>query len=215
MVASRTLFAWLSATLLWVGTAVQSANATVIYDYTGNPFTLCTYGDCPADYTSDYIIASISFAAPLAPNLPFTNELSSVTAWRIGDALGYFSYSSTDPNAATELKSPTGLSLLPLALSTDGNGNIADYQMLAGDTGGIINPQYVDPTSQLHVSDFVEINYDTPAEWDASNSVPGQWNMVDAVPEPSTLFLTSLSGAILIIAIGRKRRMRAATQTTV
>jgi hypothetical protein len=89
--------------LLAAGTMLASADP-VTYDYTGLKFTECTFGTCPANYTSDYLIASFTLSAPPVPNLPNAqNELPFVTAWSISDKLGYFALSSSDPDAASEL----------------------------------------------------------------------------------------------------------------
>jgi len=102
---------------------------TITYDYIGTPFSVCSYGTCPANYTSDYIIASISFAAPLVPNLPLTDESAALTGWTIGDALGNFAYSSSNPTTATYLTGLPATGIPALALSTDNNGNIVDSDM--------------------------------------------------------------------------------------
>ena len=50
----------------------------------------------PADWASDYIIASITLAAPLPPNMPLTDVTPSLVAWTMRDALGYFFLSSAN-----------------------------------------------------------------------------------------------------------------------
>lgn len=212
---------WIAATLVCIGIAAPAASAGVIYDYIGSAFTACTYGPCPANYTSDYIIASISFAAPLTPSLPLTNEYAAVTAWTIGDALGNFAYSSSNQSTAAYLTGLPAKGIPALALSTDMNGNIVDYDMSAfpaevlGVVGaaeaGLFNPPVVAPNGET-IASFVDIDYGTSAEWDAISSTPGRWT---ETPEPSSVLLTSFSGAILIIAIGRKQRTTPANQTTV
>jgi len=184
---------------------------TITYGYTGSPFTACTFGTCPANYTSDYIIASISFAAPLAANLPLTEESAALTGWTFGDALGNFSYSSSDPSTAAYLTGIPADGVSALALSTDINGNIVDSDMgvfpaevlgLVGTSeGGIFNP--TGQSNGLTVASFVEINWGTAEEWDAVSSTPGQWTQT---PEPSSLLLTTSSVAALVVAIWRKYR---------
>jgi hypothetical protein len=187
-----------------------------MYAYTGNLFTVCSFGSCPANYTSDYLIATISFAGPLAPNLPLTDLTASLTGWTLKDALGYFSFSSKDPNTANYLTGFPSAGAPPLALSTDSQGNILNWDMFAlpdevlGKTGvaeaGLINPTAIVPcgaSSTCVLADFVEINFGLPNEWDALSSVPGKWSQV---PEPSALLLASLSAAVLIMARRRKRQ---------
>ena len=69
-----------------------------VYAYQGAAFTFCGYGcpeDNPINWQQERIIASLTFDAPLPPNLPPTDILSSpgapkLIAWTIGDALGFF-----------------------------------------------------------------------------------------------------------------------------
>ena len=197
----RTLYA--SASLVWICLAVPSANADVTYDYTGTFFSRCgSSPNCPANYTSDYIIASISLAAPLPDSLPLTDELSSLTAWRIGDALGNFSFSSTDPNAATELMNFAN-GCTDMSFSTDQNGNIADWCMLAENSeflGLTIKPTFIGG-SGLPIADTFLINPGMPNQENVTTSIPGQWT---EVPEPSSWLLTFSSVALLFIAIRQK-----------
>jgi hypothetical protein len=108
------------------------AGSPVTYYYTGKPFSQCDGGSpplgagpCPPSslYKSDYEIASLTFGAPLAPNLSNANLAASpnLISWTIGDALGLVSFSSTDANASTELQD--------LSLSTDSTGSIASWTL--------------------------------------------------------------------------------------
>lgn len=203
-------YASVTGILLWIGTA-RSANASTTYEYIGSPFTTCTYGSCPGNFTSDYIIASISFAAPLAPNQPETDEYAALTAWTIGDALGNFFYSSTNPATASYLTGVPQNGLPPLELSTSG-GNIVDYEMSSFPAGvlgmfvasdaALFNPPPL-VTGGYTAASWILIDYGSTAGWNAITSIAGTWT---AVPEPSSLVLTGLSGIILLIAMRRKRR---------
>ncbi len=201
----RHLSIWIPAILFCIAVA-PSAKADTTYLYTGTPFTICTYGPCPANFTSDYITASITFATPLGSIPTITPETP--LAWTLGDAFGNFSFSSsTTPTYLTGFPSAGAP---PLALSTDSNGNIVDYGMFALPDevlGGIVGVTEVGIFSPAitftkgcsgggtcTAAGFVEINWDPnspqdgrPAEWDAVASVPGQWTR--AVPEPSSLLL--------------------------
>lgn len=205
--------------LALVGTclAVPSAKADVIYQYTGNAFTDCSFGPCPANFTSDYVVASISFAAPLTPNLPLTDLTSSLTAWSIGDAFGNFLYSSS--STPTYLTGFPTMGILPLAVSTDSLGNILDYLMgafpaevlgiVGTSEGGLFGPPSTSPDPRYTtIGSFVEINWGTPGEWDALSQTAGEWTQASAVPEPSSMLLalTGMGGAILTIAVRRKQR---------
>src|SRR6185437_14921586 len=200
---------WIPAILLCVALVTPSAKADTTYIYTGTPFTTCTYGPCPANFTSDYITASITFASPLGyiPTLTAETPLS----WTIGDAFGNFSFSSS--NNPTYLTGFLSQGAPPLSLSTDINGNIVDYGMFAfpdevlggGLVGvsevGIFSPavsftQGCPAGGTCTTGGFVEINWDPnspqdgrPAEWDADASVVGHWTQVTNTPEPSGLLL--------------------------
>lgn len=198
---------WIPAILFCLAVVAPSAKADTTYIYTGTPFTICTYGPCPANFTSDYITASLTFASPLG----YIPTLTTVTpiSWTLGDALGNFSYSSgTNPTYLTGFPSAGAP---PLALSTDTNGNVVDYEMLAfpdevlGLVGvsevGIFSPamsftQGCPGGGTCTTAGFAEINWDPnspqdghPAEWDADSSVAGQWTQVANTPEPSSLLL--------------------------
>ena len=195
--------------------AGPSAKADVIYEYTGTPFTTCTYGTCPTDFTSDYIIATISFADPLAANLP-EGDVTSYTGWTIGDALGNFLYSSSNPSTSGYLTGFPPGSVPPLELATDGSGNIVAWEMSAFpaeilDVPGlsealIVSPPVTITDSRLAtLADAIEVAEGVPAEWDAATSTPGSWAEV-SVPEPSTILLTGIGGALLMTAMKRTRR---------
>jgi hypothetical protein len=162
--------------------ALRSANV-VTYQYKGNFFTRCSNGTCPADYTSDYIVASVTFSGPLGNSLPLASQLSSVTVWTIQDALGYFHFSSTDTNAAAELVNLSGKPA-DMSFSTDGNGGIVDYVVNAQNplaVAIIINPTFTGG-SGLQIADTMLINTGTSTGWTAANSTPGQWSVAQTGP---------------------------------
>ena len=117
------VYASLLIFVLWLAmAAAPAAKADVfVYDYTGSDFVACgpTSSSCPSNYTGDYIIASLSFNQPLGDGITVTDDFSSLSAWSISDQLGYFSFSSNDPLAASELES--------IQLTTNGSGNIIGY----------------------------------------------------------------------------------------
>lgn len=88
--------------MLAAGATLANADPAT-YDYTGPHFAECAFGPCPANYTSDYLIASFTLPAPLGPDVDAVNELPFVTKWSISDKLGYLALSSSDPQGATEL----------------------------------------------------------------------------------------------------------------
>jgi hypothetical protein len=208
-------FAWFSAVLL-ASVALPSANAAV-YQYVGSPFRVCGFGcaqNAPEDWSSDYIVASISFAAPLQPDLTLSDDVfSTLTAWTLGDALGYASFSSTSATL-------TGIpweGIPSLTLSTDSAGNIVNWIMathVAPNIIGIANPPFqckaCGPTELI--ADILNVNYgpdlgNDSVEWDVATNTPGRWTELSAVPEPSTLLLTSLSGIFVIIGVRRRRKL--------
>jgi hypothetical protein len=150
--------AWLIPAWCAVLCTVALAGNTT-YAYTGSPLTTCTAGPCPTDITEDYIFASVTFSAPLAANLPSTNELKSpnLVSWEIGDELGMFFYSSSDANAAGELS--------VLSLSTNSSGAISTYEMDALPAGLI----------QFPGGSVLEGNFGTFSFWTAITNTPGQW----------------------------------------
>lgn len=211
-------------------TSAASQAAPVTYDYVGNAFTGCGYGcadHAPANWASDRILASLTFADALPADMPFQDVLSSPTllSWSIGDALGIFSLSS----ATGGLTVPSVFFPSPLMLSTDANGNIANYVMVrALDENdptprteiGIFDPPLLCPASEcgqdLYISDFFTPDLYGPAEWDAfvfsasPTGLPGQWTTSASVPEPAslTLALCGLAGVL----VHQRRRPRRRSQ---
>jgi hypothetical protein len=202
----------------------------VTYTYVGSLFNVCGYGcpgnptedglvNAPPNWDSDRIVASLTFAEALDANMAYQDMYSSpnLLSWSIGDALGIFSLSSATGGS---LNVPPGLGTSPLMLSTDANGNIANYLMGYGlpeddftvrSEIGISNPPLHCPPEECGVdayfSDFFIPNLYSAAEWDAfvgsvsPTGLPGEWTRSDApepVPEPASLTLTliGLGGAI-------------------
>ena len=156
------------------------------YSYTGSPFDRCNgtnsvNGNCPANFTSDYIAASFTFSTPLAANLSSANEASSpnLAAWSVHDALGYASFSSSDANAAAEL--------VKLSLSTNGNGAIVGWNVqisnfVMGEQGGtgffFVSPAIICGGTGLPCADnIVSIN---GASSNLGNAAPGQFTQTAA-----------------------------------
>ncbi len=153
------------------GMWTQGGATTKTYQYTGSPFTACSVGTCPSNYTSDYLMASLTFSAALPANLASTNELTSpnLLAWSIGDALGYVSFSSADAKAASEL--------MILTLSTDSNGNIVDYGMVTNLTvfpaAAVANPPVGSGVSLT--AETITYKTTTTPQWTALTANLGQW----------------------------------------
>lgn len=196
--------------------------APVTYLYTGNPFDFCGYGcpgeggpdAAPANWDEDYLIASLTFADPLPPNMPLTDLLSQVTAWTISDAFGFVSLSSAAGNVLTGVEG-TG----PLLLSTDAAGNIMNYEISTGPIPpespghivGLFNPPFeCDECGDVLIlfADFFAPNFLTDSEWNAASSVPGEWTIAPtAIPEPASMTLMGLGMAAGAVARHRRRRV--------
>jgi hypothetical protein len=190
--------------ILWICIAVQSAFAGAAYDYTGSPFVACgpTLSSCPSNSTADYLVASISFPDPLGDGITVTDDFSSITAWSLSDELGYFSLSSNDFDAASELDA--------VQITTDGSGDIVGYYIevssadrpaLGYDTA-FIQPALV----PVGGADYMDLSHGTAGEWAASSANSGVWSTEIVIsPEPPSRLL-SLCGAILLLTMRKKNR---------
>lgn len=201
-----------------------SAHADVIYDYRGNPFTFCGFGcpgtpgnpdAAPSNWDEDYLIASLTFAAPLAPNLTFADDVNAgLLGFTIGDALGEFTTSGGSlPDWVLEDDGDV-FSLPGLRLSTDAAGNIVTWFVsVDGITQAVIaNPPISYCTVEecgveFDLADVVAVNIglDDSLEWDAGGSTPGTWTLRQtAVPEPTLLALGGI--ALAGFAVRNRRR---------
>ena len=148
---------------------VASFGGSITYDYQGVTFDRCGHGGCPANYTSDSDLASLTFSTPLAANLSSADVTSNLNSWTIGDALGYSAFSSSTAGAAQVL------------LSTNSSGAIIGYQIEAGVQMGwdvaMFNPQVIGGGSGLLFADAIDavLNPATGSGFSASSHQTGQW----------------------------------------
>ena len=192
-------------------------NGTDTYTYTGDLFNVCGYGcpeHAPADPTGvDYIIATLKFAGPLAPNL--VDVSPATTFWSMTDFFGsfFFSGSGLMPGLPADNEDPA---IPGLVLSTDGSGNIVKWIMTAGEgtqdaegnnTGTqvlIINPALACGEEcggkGRGISDFLGVNVrsDPDTEWDAGRVV--------RVPEPASLTLFGLGLGVVARRLHSRRK---------
>ena len=173
--------------------AAPSALATVIYEYTGNPFTfappLLPQGPGPPApnpfTTDDFVFGSMTFTNPLPPDLP----LQPVTPFAVFGAgpLTIFSVSAVASS---------------ISVATDSQGDIVQWQILLG--AGDVSLRTVScdfpttpgcdssPADSVFPGDVAGVLLA-----DVSDD-PGSWA---TIPEPSTALL--LGFGMAAIALGR------------
>jgi hypothetical protein len=185
---------------------------TNTYTYVGDPFNFCGYG-CPANAPSDprgadYLIATLTFGSPLAPNLmdviPVPTQWTMTDHWTMTNQFNVFFLSGvgTPPNIPPEGDEPE---FPGLVLSTDSSGNIIEWFMSArvgtadsqlGRTGAfIVNPPIFcgDECNGLGITDFLVVN---------ERSIPDkEWDALVLVPEPGTLMLVGVGLLALVLLV--------------
>jgi hypothetical protein len=225
--------------------AAGSAGAgPVTYNYVGNNFNVCGFG-CPenlppgVDVTpvgegdeviiTDYIIASLTFAGALPhdpgdPDRIYTQtELPSVLAWSIGNSTGAITLSGAAFGPFLPFfDSGELVTLPPLMLATDADGNIVSWVMgvhVAPHIIGTLNPpsEFTEDGEHFFIADALTAFYapdpggSEDVEWDVFGSTPGKWTKVTTdpdptpVPEPGTFFLLG-AGVVSLGAKGFRRR---------
>ena len=202
-------WATVAAAVLLIQVAATQAEAAVIYDYRGTEFTICGTGcpeNAPPNWEEDYLIASLTFNAPLAPNLTFDDEVrTGLLQYTATDKLGtFFETGNTLPDVEDD-----GSFIPGLKLATDANGNITAWIMFVSSASDALttNPPFVCPAEECEqeiiFANYIAVNVDTPDWWEGISETPGAWSLRTQVPEPATL-------ALSLIALGgfavRQRR---------
>lgn len=198
----KAVYAFIPGVLLLCAAITPTAKADVIYTYSGNDFN-SFFGT--ALTASNFVSASFTFASALPGNLNFADERGSLLNWTVTDQ-------------SNTLSQGGGNYLANLNLSTNASGAItnnlsSNWAFFAETTAGG-PPNWLQIASQdtgivTDLSEFWLTGSD--AAWIATiSNDPGTWTVTTAAtPEPS---LTSLlGGAILLIAIVRRRQSRQST----
>lgn len=183
----------------------SSAQATAIYQYTGNPFESISDNPLPAGtYTTAMSVSGVMMLnSPLAPNL--VQKGISPTSFMFSDGR----------NAITDA-SP-GLNIVSFTLSTDADGNISFWDIMVsvnfalpafpGEqspqigtenlvSGGLDAARLAECVTLLLCTSFVADS--------ASVLSPGTWTLI---PEPSTALLLA-AGLAGLAQMGRRPRLR-------
>ena len=197
---------------LTFNTPVEGQTAAISYSYKGNSFTDCDSNappagaaPCPANWMSDYDIASITLSAPFAGNLSSVNPttLPSFLAWTIADNQGYASFSSANPGAYQ-------FAFSGFSVTTNGTGALTAWAMdlktnpyindtIGAEYIGITSPSFIGGGDGLPLADFLSANGgDGPTGgWNFGSATPGQWtetlNAFQGGTAAAPVFLVSVS----------------------
>jgi len=194
--------------LLAVGLA-QSARATTLYAYTGNPYTSCagTYtcnGTTPAlSLTFDTTLTGAALDNLVFGTVGGGDLTAYVTSFSFTDGTGF---SLTQANAE---------GLYAFDVSTDASGNITSWSMSASPQDA---PPYLDAvTLSPGVNPYYPQGHDLTLEtccdgfsyigYGEEYSDPGTWAQPVATPEPSTPFLLLVTGLGLGTMFLRRKQM--------
>ncbi len=146
LLKARALFGALAvATCLLAG---QAAAQATNYTFTGGLYTTvsnaaaCTVGECTTYTTAQRPTATLTFAAPFAPNLPVADRTAAITAYSFSD--GVRTATGPGPNTAT----------YTVRFGTDASGLPTGYQLLLERTPGPPYPINTPSDPNSHFSYF-------------------------------------------------------------
>jgi hypothetical protein len=200
MRSSRTLLTlWLGLVLAFAVFSPTVQADSITYTYTGNDFT-----SAEAPYsTSDFLSISITFANPLPANLGVpsgggqqfpVDEAANILTWTVTDQINTLTPSNStfaQPDFGTDAEGNIDLWNLTINETTSLIFlNIVSDETYPG-TAGLDGSDLYSYTTGLSATGYGGPNYGGPV---------GTWQTT--TPEPSTVVLLSLGGAILLI---RKR----------
>ena len=166
---------------------------TYTYTYTGNDFTsFSTINQSQVYSSNDSVSVEFTLSAPLADSL--VNALITPASFNFSD--GY--QSITDATSAFDW----------FEITTDADGNIAAWDVFAGNDNGEVNTTNEPAAgivndsgaSETGVSDAVGQNDNSPGTWTESTADP------IATPEPASLFLAA-TGLLGVAGVIRRRRV--------
>jgi hypothetical protein len=159
-----------------------SANAAT-YEYTGNLFT-----DATSPYTtSDSISGSMSFAEPLADNLPALTDVTP-SSWSFSDGVQTLTQANTAASPA-----PT------FQVETDSSGDIVDWQVILTARSCLTSGGYCFVSTNTTSDDGQILLTPSTATSGIVNANPGTWSTVTATPLPAALPL--IAGGVAVIGL--------------
>jgi hypothetical protein len=177
----------------------SNAQATSIYQYTGNPFdTFIDNGIPSGSYTTDMrVTGSFTVSEPLAANLPLGTDISGLVL-------------EASLNDGRQTWTPADSLNIPiLEVGTDALANITTWSVSFGSTIFISNLFVVSGIETISTplsttdggANFLDIGNLTPSVGDAAQvtSNPGMWTLI---PEPSTALLLSIG----LLGLAKRRR---------
>jgi hypothetical protein len=173
-----------------VSAPIDSARAEVTYNYTGQDFL----GGTGPFTTSDSVTGTISFAAPLAPNMTVNNNFNQSNVTPLS-----FSFQGGPETLTSAAFTPADTDF---QFATDAAGNITAWQIDIGLSGG----------GQIEINFEPNNNVGDEAITDDGshgvNHLPGSFAIAAAVPEPSS-WAMMLLGFVGIGAVTYRRRKSA------